>query len=111
MVYIREAHPTDGWQMESNVKEQVMYAQPTTEAQRATVASACMVGLRLSIPALLDTLDNRADIAFNGWPERLYVLSPRGQIMYQGGKGPYGFAPEELAVFLQSYLPKNNPSV
>lgn len=104
MVYIREAHPTDGWQMQSNVEEQVTFAQPTTEAQRQEVASACMVGLRLSIPALLDTLDNQADIAFNGWPERLYVLSADGQIVYQGGKGPYGFNPEELASFLQSYV-------
>ena len=92
--------------MQSNVEEQVMFAQPTTQTERQEVANACMVGLRLSIPAVLDTLDNRADIAFNGWPERLYVLSAAGQIVYQGGKGPYGFNPEELASFLESTSPQ-----
>ena len=104
MVYIREAHPTDGWQVASNREQQVLFAQPTTTEQRADVANACVVNLRLSLPALMDTLDNQADIAFNAWPERLYALSPTGQIVYQGGKGPYGFDPEELAAFLQSYL-------
>ena len=90
--------------MDSNVEEQVTFAQPTTESARQEVANACMIGLRLSIPAVLDTLDNRADIAFNGWPERLYVLSADGQIVTQGGKGPYGFNPEELAALLESCL-------
>ena len=27
-VYVREAHPTDEWQMKSNVKDDVCYAQP-----------------------------------------------------------------------------------
>ncbi len=104
MVYIREAHPTDGWQLASNLEEQVLYAQTQTFIQRRDVANACVVGLRLSIPTLIDTLDNQADLAFNGWPERLYVVSPTGEVAYQGGKGPYGFDPEELDAFLQSYL-------
>ncbi len=49
-------------------------------------------------------MDNAADIAFNGWPERLYVLSEEGRIAYQGGKGPYGFDLEELDTFLDAYL-------
>ena len=50
-------------------------------------------------------MDNRADIAFNGWPERLYVLARTGEIIYQGGKGPYGFHVEELEEFLRATLP------
>lgn len=67
-----------------------------------------MIGLQLAIPTLLDTSDNQADIAFNAWPERLYVLSPMGQIVYQGGKGPYKFDVEELEAFLTNYLHKTN---
>jgi len=104
VVYIREAHPTDGWQMESNRQEGVEYAQPQTFAARQEVASACALGLKLSIPTLLDGMDNAADIAFNGWPERLYVLSPEGRVVYQGDKGPYGFDPDELECFLADYL-------
>ena len=104
MVYIREAHPTDGWQMDSNRNEQVEHAQPQTLSERMTVASACSLGLKLTIPMLIDTMDNAADRAFNGWPERLYVLSTAGRVIYQGGKGPYGFDPEDLAGFLKNCL-------
>ena len=45
-------------------------------------------------------MDNSADIAFQGWPERLYVIDTKGRIAYQGGKGPYGFDLEELDRFL-----------
>jgi hypothetical protein len=91
--------------MESNVKDHVEYAQPQTFVERRAVASACAIGLRLSIPTLLDDLDNAADRAYNGWPERLYVLAADGRIAYQGGKGPYGFDPEALHAFLADYLP------
>ncbi len=49
-------------------------------------------------------MDNAADRAYNGWPERLYVLACDGQVVYQGGKGPYGFDPDGLDAFLTSYL-------
>ena len=104
MVYIREAHPTDGWQLASNIEQKVEYAQTHTWEQRQEVANACAIGLKLSMPILIDDADNRADIAFQGWPERLYVLSNDGKIAYHGGKGPFGFDTEELYQFLESYL-------
>jgi hypothetical protein len=54
------------------------------------------------MPILVDDMDNTADIAYNGCPERLYVLSADGRVGYQGGKGPYGFNPDELAVYLEA---------
>jgi len=63
-----------------------------------------MTGLGLTIPALLDGMDNAADIAYNGWPERLYVLDSEAVVIYQGGKGPYGFNPDELDRFLTERL-------
>lgn len=48
-------------------------------------------------------MDNAADRAFQGWPERLYVLAQEGTIVYQGGKGPYGFDLEELEHFLKTF--------
>jgi hypothetical protein len=101
IVYIREAHPTDGWGLPSNTADNVLYAQPQTSAERQEVASACALRLRLTIPVLIDAMDNRADCAFNGWPERLYLLSADGHVAYQGGKGPYGFDPDELERFLR----------
>ena len=89
--------------MDSNVTEGVVFIQPKAADARIEVASACAIGLRLTVPVLIDGMDNEADIAYNGWPERLYVLSADGKVAYQGGKGPYDFKPEELADFLASY--------
>ena len=86
--------------MESNVQQQVLYAQHQSIADRKAVAGACTLGLKLTIPTLLDDMENTADLMFSGWPERLYVLSPEGQVIYQGGKGPFGFNTEEWERFL-----------
>lgn len=104
LVYIREAHPLDGWQTESNRNEGVVFAQHQNLAERKEVAESCAIGLNLTLPTLLDTMDNVADRVFQGWPERLYVLSTEGRVVYQGGKGPYGFLLEELDSFLSAYL-------
>mgnify|MGYP000356324549 CR=1 FL=1 len=37
-VYIREAHPTDEWQMDSNVDQGVCYPQPRTLEERLVIA-------------------------------------------------------------------------
>jgi hypothetical protein len=104
VVYIREAHPTDEWQVSNNVAEGVEFAQTRSMQERQTVADACAVGLKLDIPILIDRMDDAAGIAYSAWPERLYVLAVDGTIVYKGGKGPYGFAPDELDTFLEGFL-------
>jgi len=81
-----------------------VFAQPETLIERHDIATACAIGLELTIPILVDDMENNADRVYNGWPERLYVLSTAGCVVYQGGKGPYGFDPEALHDFLQKYL-------
>ncbi len=56
------------------------------------------------MPVLVDNMQNEADIAFKGWPERIYVLDSQSKIIYQGGKGPYGFSLDELRQFLDANL-------
>ncbi len=104
MVYIQEAHPTDGWQVESNLRDGIEVPQPTSFAERAVLARTCAERLCLTAPLMLDGMDNAADRAFGAWPERLYVIDAHGRIAYQGGKGAYDFKPAELAEFLEGYL-------
>jgi hypothetical protein len=52
---------------------------------------------------LIDGMDNSIDRGFNAWPERLYVVSTEGRVVYQGGKGPYGFDTVEFEEFLRAY--------
>ena len=57
-VYILEAHPTDVWQMKSNVKDNVLFATPKSEEEREFVAGACVRKLGIKFPAVIDGIDN-----------------------------------------------------
>ena len=58
VVYITEAHPSDVWQMASNIKDKVVFAGPKTEEERAFVAGACVRKLGIEFPVVLDEFGN-----------------------------------------------------
>jgi hypothetical protein len=95
-VYISEAHPSDVWQMESNLKDKVVFASPKTEEERAFIAGACVRKLGIEIPAVLDEFGNSTEQAYTGWPDRMYVVDARGHIVYKSKPGPFGFKSDEL---------------
>lgn len=105
-VYILEAHPDDGWQMNANIRENVIYNQPKTAVERARIALACRRGLKLDMPVLVDDMKNSTNNAYAAWPVRMYVVGKDGRMAYVGGPGPGGFKPVEVGRFLESYLPK-----
>ena len=49
-------------------------------------------------------MENPAEEAYAGWPERLYVIDESGTVAYKGRKGPFGFDPDELEAFLEARL-------
>ena len=95
-VYIREAHPSDGWSMESNETVGIKIAQPKTTAERTKVASQCCSSLDMAMPLLVDTIDDAVGRAYSGFPDRLYLLDRSGKVAYKGGRGPFGYKPREL---------------
>ena len=95
-IYVREAHPADGWKMASNDRVGVTVAQPTTYAQRAAVATQCHRRLNPSIPLLVDEIDDPVGNAYSGMPARLYVIDRQGQVVYKSGRGPFGFKVGEM---------------
>ena len=101
-MYILEAHPTDVWQMQSNVKDGVLFHSPRDEAERYSVAGACVRKLGIKFPALVDGFDNRVESAYTGWPDRMYLMAPGGRVLYKSKPGPFGFHPEDLAKAIQS---------
>lgn len=78
--------------------------EPQTEDERAGVAGMCAANLRLDMPMVVDRMDNAVASAYGGWPDRLYLLAADGTIRYQGGEGPFGFKPEELARAIEAEL-------
>ena len=99
-VYVREAHPTDEWQMKSNVKDDVCYAQPKTLEQRVAIAKDFTARFKFALPFGIDEMGNAADAAYAAWPERLYVIDETGHVAYRGGMGPFNYKPAEVRDWL-----------
>ena len=97
--------------MDDNIKEGVIVAQPKEDAERTEAASTCSAKLNLSMPVLVDKIDNRVDGLYAGWPERMFVIGRDGKIAYAGKQGPWGFKPEEVADWLKTNVgpPKTDP--
>jgi hypothetical protein len=96
VVYIQEAHPIDAWQMDANLKDDVLVASTHTEQERAEVAGVCLTKLGIALPAIVDGPDDAVERAYTGWPDRLYVIDREGRIAYKSAAGPFGFKPSEL---------------
>jgi hypothetical protein len=99
-VYVREAHPTDEWQMKSNVKDDVCYAQPKTLEQRMAIANDFTKRFKYPLPFGVDDMSNAAELAYAAWPERLYIIDETGHIAYRGGMGPFNYKPAEARDWL-----------
>jgi type I thyroxine 5'-deiodinase len=96
VVYIQEAHPIDAWQVEDNVKDDVLVASTMTKDDRVAAAGMCMTKLAIELPALIDEVDNKVEQAYTGWPDRLYVIDRDGRIAYKSAAGPFGFKPAQV---------------
>ena len=101
VVYVQEAHPTDGWQVESNIKDDVFYRQHQSLDEREEAARSCTIGLHISIPTLVEEMDNAIDEAYGAAPERLYLIGKDGRVAYHGGAGPHFFDLDELDEAIQ----------
>ncbi len=103
-MYIREAHPTDAWQLASNEREGIVFASPKDYGEKAGVASTCVRKLGIELPALIDDFDSTTEIAYAAWPDRLYVIDRAGAVAFKARPGPFGFKPAEVEASLAALL-------
>ena len=107
MVYIKEAHPSDGWVVPSNERAGISVKDPTTLAKREAVAKTACSLLHISLPTLVDGMDDAVNMAYAAWPDRMYVVDTAGKIAVMGGQGPAGLAPSISAA--RKWLEKKFP--
>ena len=88
-MYLREAHPKGGWE----IGNWSVVEDSTSLLGRQEVAAQCCSQLDFEFPTVVDTMDDRTAIEWSGWPERLFVVSKSGRVVYTGDMGPYGFNP------------------
>jgi Iodothyronine deiodinase len=104
VVYIREAHPEDGWVLADNRAEGLYVSDPVSGSERQAVAESCPTSFALDIPVLVDGVGDEVARAYGGWPDRLYLIGSDGRISYQGGVGPFGFRVDELEAAIELEL-------
>jgi hypothetical protein len=108
VVYIREAHPEEGWVVTPNRDADIRVNDPTTRDERVDVAASCALQLKIRMPVVVDDLDDGIASAYGALPDRLYLLEKGGRIAFQGEPGPWGFNPEALESAIQTVLQTAN---
>lgn len=90
--------------MRANVRDGVVYNQPKSIEQREAVARDCAKKLEIGFPMLLDSMDNRTEQDYSGWPDRLYLIDREGKVAYKSRPGPAGFKVSELGEALEAMV-------
>ena len=104
LIYIREAHPAQGWQVPNNLIEDIIYDEPATDDERTEVAAACQVDLGLDMPMLIDSIGNDIDNKYVGLPMRQFLIDADGKVVYHGDKGPFGWDDEAFEEELKKLI-------
>jgi hypothetical protein len=85
-------------------------ADPKTWEERQKVAQEFAAQFKVSLPILVDTIDDQIEKAYAGWPDRIYVIDAEGKIAYKGGPGPQGFKVAEVPPVLDKLLGAPTPT-
>lgn len=103
-IYVREAHPDDGWRVPENLEANIHYKEPTTDEERTEVAHTCQLHMDLKIPMLIDAIENSTEEQYKSMPMRLYLVDRDGLIAYAGDQGPFGFDPDSWEAAIEAAL-------
>ncbi len=104
MVYIQEAHPSDGITLRENHYEGIRIAQHQTLDERRQAAATCAAALDGALSVLVDTMDNGLRKEYAAWPARVYVVGEDGRIAYKGNATPERFTLAEMVGPLEQEL-------
>ncbi len=104
VVYIREAHPLDGYSPLGGDGHPIV-EDPQDLSERNRVAKTCSTRLALEpMPMLVDDVDDVVGDAYAAHPDRIYLVGRDGRVSYRGGEGPFLFDPGELETAIRLEL-------
>lgn len=113
-IYIREAHPKDGWWLGARLtrklfefyapKVSMRHYDPQNIEERRAVAGECETALEYGIHTYVDEMDDHVNQTYAAWPTRLYLIGLDGRVVYPGAIGPIGMKPNELKNAIDEYL-------
>jgi hypothetical protein len=61
----------------------------------------------MTIPCLVDGIDNAVDKAYSAAPDRLCVVDIDGKVAYHSKRGPRGFKPRDAEAAMKAVLANN----
>ncbi|MCH7720524.1 MAG: flagellar FliJ family protein [Planctomycetes bacterium] len=92
IVYIHEAHAADsGWS--NKFAESKNITEHKTYGQRCSTAQMLVDDKNLTIPTIIDGMDNATSEAYQAHPDRIYLVGKDGKLGVAGRRGPRGFEP------------------
>ena len=113
-IYIREAHPIDGWWLGLRLtknpvlryapKVSMDYYDPKDLDERRAVAGDCINALEYAIPTLVDKMDDQVNKTYAAWPTRLCLVGLDGRVVYAGGMAPHNYKPAGFKAAIEDYL-------
>ena len=100
VVYILEAHATDGWAIPMNQYE--ISNHRSMEDRLAAASKLKHSSLPSNMTIVADAMSDNAARAYGALPERLYIVQ-NGVVAYQGLAGPFKFYPADVDNWLERY--------
>lgn len=97
IIYIEEAHPSDGWKFGNNIE--INYHRNLQE-RIAAAKRLQSFGPKCSI--VVDNMRDEANLQYGGLYERLYIVL-NDVIVFAGERGPVGYRVEEIEQWLENY--------
>ena len=97
IVYISEAHPSDGWKFQNNFD-----INKHNGIQDRIKAVETLLKFKPNCPVVADEISNVLTYKYGAMSERLYVVL-NGRVVYLGERGPHGYHVEEVEEWLTKY--------
>ncbi len=92
MIYIREAHAADG-PRPMGVGKTLGIKEHKDYSDRCQTAEMLINDRSLTMPMLIDDMDNTTNLAYQAHPDRVFLVRTDGRLAVAAERGPWGFAP------------------
>mmetsp|Transcript_27813 Transcript_27813/g.49725 ORF Transcript_27813/g.49725 Transcript_27813/m.49725 type:complete len:119 (-) Transcript_27813:278-634(-) len=102
-VYQKEAHPKGGW--EAPDQPNVVFEAANTQ-ERLAVAREFYAKVGSKGQLAVDCIENHALLLFAALPDRIFVINAEHCFVHVQEPGPFGYQPDDLAMFLDSEIRK-----